>query len=101
MSNLCPVCKQHKETREHYSYDCAATQQLIEQLKDVFEEFKEEREKWMRPQRDEWNLNEECEIGTTMVVLIAKARWVHHKERCKLVFHQRKTLNHTLCHEER
>jgi hypothetical protein len=96
ISNLCPACKLHKETREHYSFDCPTIQTLIPALEAVFDEFKEEHEKWIAPRDNEWNLNEKCTMSTTMMILIAKARWLHHKERCKMAFKQRKTINNDI-----
>jgi hypothetical protein len=40
---------------------------------------------------DEWNLNTDVEASTAVV--IAKARWIYHCERCKLKNNQRKTLD--------
>ncbi len=53
-------------------------------MKEVYEEAREEKEEpWVRPDRASWNLEIDRELSETMIIMIAKARWAFHKERCK------------------
>jgi hypothetical protein len=84
MGSECPICKREVETKEHYNYDCKVMQKFITLLEEVYEEERGEKEKgWSRPSREVWNLSKKREISKTMISLIAKARWVYHKERGK------------------
>ena len=50
-------------------------------------------EQWTRPTREEWKLDCETEISREKMILIAKARWIYHKQRCRLDYGQRKRPN--------
>ena len=84
VSSTCPACRAEVETKSHYNYDCKVVQKFITLLEKVYEEAREEKEEaWVRPDRASWNLEIDRELSETMIILIAKARWAFHKERCK------------------
>ena len=88
----CPLCKHHKETRDHYSYECSVSttfRQNIAKTVDKTDFIKQE-----------WNLEKESATEHTTII-IAKARWALHCERCnidhnrKKIFHQKIVLKRT------
>ena len=50
-------------------------------------------EQWTRPTREEWRLDSEMKMSREKMILIAKARWIYHKQRCRLDYGQRKRPN--------
>jgi hypothetical protein len=103
VSDRCPACKTEKEDRKHYDYDCTSMQTLIDRLQDKLDET---------ITRQDWNLQTPTsppshppliphpqppqptpQLADRKAIVIAKARWVHHKERCKLANNGRKVMN--------
>jgi hypothetical protein len=50
------------------------------------------REKWTKPTRDEWNLQAE-KMGQEKMIIIGKARWIWHRERCNVDVRKRKRID--------
>ena len=85
VASTCPVCKEEEEDRAHYEYGCKAMEELRERVA--------RRAGRQNPQitKEEWMLEEEVEEKTR--VLIAKARWIYHCERCKIDLGKRRRMN--------
>ena len=69
-------------------------------LESVYEEERGGKEReWSRPNRVVWNLEieensqEDRDISETMMIMIAKARWIYHKERCRRDHRQAKKMD--------
>jgi len=87
VSNRCPICKVHKETKQHYNNECSKIIEYRHRIAEIIE-HKEITDK-------EWNL----EISTKNIysdIYIAKARWVFHCERCNVDHRRRKRVNITI-----
>ena len=106
VSDRCPVCKTEKEDRRHYDYDCKSMQVLIDRIQERLGES---------ITRSEWNLQppqlspppspspspspplqplpQPTMMTEMKAIMIAKARWIHHKERCKLANNGRRRMN--------
>jgi hypothetical protein len=92
--NECSVCRNEVETWEHMEYDCDGMKHWMKRLKNVHANYTEKKEgEWKIPTREEWRLNAELEMKEGTMIVIAIARWVYHKERCKLVHRQRRRLD--------
>ena len=76
-------------------YDCTGVQQWLEKLEGVYEKHTRGREveRWVKPTRKEWRLEEGEEMTEDKMVVIAIARWLYHKERSALVHRQRRRLD--------
>ena len=60
-------------------------------MKEMIEGVKEKAE--MKDiSRDQWDL-EATDMTTKAMIVIAKARWIHHKERCQIDMGKRKRMN--------
>ena len=78
-----------------------AMEQLLDGLEDVYNAFVtqlneitgKKYELWTRPTREEWRLDSDMKMSREKMILIAKARWVYHKQRCRLDYGQRKRPN--------
>ena len=94
-ANQCSVCKGPKEDWGHMEYDCDGVQKWIDRLGDVYAVYTRGRDapRWTRPDRDEWRLEEDKEMGEDKMLVIAIARWLYHKERSALVHRQRRRLD--------
>lgn len=81
VSPVCPVCK---ETWRHYERDCKALQEFKgrvgEEMKDWFWLGRDRQRKITE---EEWRLEEEG-MGEREAMIIAKARWIYHCERCMI-----------------
>ena len=85
IASTCPVCKTEKEDASHYNNDCSLIQ--------VFRKRVAKRgRRGGDITKEEWNLEAEG-MEENMMVLIAKARWVYHCERCKMDRKKRRRLN--------
>ena len=82
VSSLCPLCHQQEESRLHYEYDCPTLSRFRQQTAHLLgkEDFI----------YDEWIL--ETTQGTEATLLIAKARWAFHCERCNIDQNRRNRL---------
>jgi hypothetical protein len=85
VDSKCPVCKLEEEDREHYEYGCKVMEGLRERVA-----RKAGRES-SQISKEEWMLETEVEVG--LRVLIAKARWIYHCERCKIDIGKRRRMN--------
>ena len=85
VKNTCPVCKEAVEDEAHYNNDCSAIQDFMEQVA--------KSTRGSGPiSREEWSL-EKKEMEEKQMILIAKARWVYHCERCKIDRRRRKRVD--------
>ena len=94
-TNRCPMCKTDKETWSHMEYECKALQTFMKELEYVYDEYMKDREKceqWTKPTVDEWRL-EEKKMNSDKMYVIAKARWIYHGERCKMMKKGRKRVD--------
>ena len=96
VSDKCPVCKQIKEDRRHYNFECDSIQRLIDKVEAVYTDRQRQRQngnvEWRRPTEAAWNLQEE-NMNEEMMIVIAKVRWIWHLERCKVELKKRRRLN--------
>ena len=96
VSNTCPACEKCKEDRRHYNFECESIQRLIDETEAVYTDWTEKRqtesEKWRRPTEDDWNLQAE-NMNTEMMIVIAKARWIWHLERCQVELKKKRRMN--------
>lgn len=94
-AEVCSVCKGPKENWDHMEYECTGVQTWIESLERVYKTFTRGREveKWTKPDREEWRLEEGKEMTEDKMIVIAVARWFYHIERCALVYRQRRRLD--------
>ena len=72
---MCPICKTTEETRDHYNYDYKQLAIFRKKIANLIEE-----EDFTKEQ---WTLNDKSNQNTTNI-LIAKARWIYHCERCNV-----------------
>lgn len=92
----CPVCKEKAETWEHMEYECEVLQEYQEAIRTVYEEYVIKHktfmraEKWRKPTIAEWRLEPDQKMSTERMVVIAKARWVFHRERARCDYRQRR-----------
>ena len=94
-SNKCPLCKTQIETWSHYEFDCKEVQRYAGRLKEIYEEYVADSKtpkQWTPPTRDDWKLST-VNMGLSRALVIAKARWMLHGERCKLNHRERKTFD--------
>ena len=80
----CPLCKTEIETREHHNNKC---EKLIEFRQKIAQ--KVDRQDFTE---SEWNLQTDTNNKLTSII-IAKARWALHCERCNIDHKRRKRLN--------
>jgi hypothetical protein len=94
-AEVCSVCKGPKEDWDHMEYECTGVQKWLEMLEEVYDKYTRGREveKWVKPTRKEWRLEEGEEMTEDKMVVIAIARWLYHKERSALVHRQRRRLD--------
>ena len=83
----CPVCNNSEETREHYEYDCPQLTNFRKKLARTIGSTDFTREEWTLKQ-------ERVKISTN--ILIAKARWVFHCERCNVDHNRKKRINQSV-----
>ena len=81
----CPICNNPEETRDHYNYDCPSISTFRQNI--ALSIGKTELA------RNECNLKEQ-DANTSVNMLIAKARWVFHCERCNVDHNRNKRINH-------
>ena len=84
VSATCPVCKEEEETWDHYDYECSGVRRMNEKVaawigRDPFS-------------KEEWRL-EKQKMERQEILIIAKARWIYHCERCKMDMGRRRKLN--------
>ena len=86
------MCKTQTEDRKHYEYECEIQASYIDKLETVYDEDWENNEtetqenkegEGKTPTKEEWNL-EKKDMETRQMILIAKARWIWHCERCMI-----------------
>ena len=80
----CRVCGKEDEDWTHYDYECQKMKEFREQVR-VKAGLKE-------ISREQWSLEARNMTAKTMTI-IAKARWIHHKERCQKDMGKRKRMN--------
>jgi hypothetical protein len=94
VSALCPVCKKEPETKRHYDFECEGLQCFIGQLGEIYEQCKTEKEQAWKPlSKDMWCLSVDSVMSETLEMLVAKARWLYHKERCNIMHKSRRMLD--------
>ena len=94
-SDRCPVCKVEKEYWKHYAFDCPGLKAFLAKLGTQATEWYSDidaKEKWEPPTRDEWDLVDKAMSQNKMIV-IAKARWIYHSQRCMMDLKKKKTLD--------
>ena len=94
-SDRCPVCKVEKDYWRHYAYDCHGVQTFLAKLETVATKWYEDlgsKETWKKPNREEWDLEADSMSRDKMIV-IAKARWIYHCQRCLIDLKKKKTLD--------
>ena len=84
VSATCPVCKEEEETWDHYDYECSGVRRMNEKVaawigRDPFS-------------KEEWRL-EKQKMERQEILIITKARWIYHCERCKMDMGRRRKLN--------
>ena len=77
VSAMCPVCGEDEEDVTHYDYECPKVNEIIQGVKD--------KTGMTEMSREHWALEAKGMAINTMTV-IAKARWIYHKERCRLTW---------------
>ena len=80
----CPVCGEEEEDMKHYMYDCPKVQELIERVKSKAGMTSINREQWALEAKN---------MTHRAMTTIAKARWIHHQERCQICMGKRKRMN--------
>ena len=82
-----PLYNNTEETREHYNYDCPQLTKYRKNIAAIIgkEDFS----------RDEWTLKVE-NIQLREIILVAKSRWILHRERCNIDHRKNKRLNHQI-----
>ena len=80
----CPVCREGDEDLKHYEYECPKVKEFIEEVKS--------RTAMSAISREQWKL-EAKEMTKEGMTAIAKARWIHHKERCMVALGKKKQVN--------
>ena len=83
----CPVCGEQKEDWAHYDYACEKEQEMVGKVAMKMNRKELSREQWGL---DTTDLKEE------EMVVVAKARWIYHKERCKMDMGMKKRMNVTV-----
>jgi hypothetical protein len=74
--------------KKHYDFECEGLQSFVVQLREIYEQCKTEKEQAWKPlSKDMWCLSE------TLETLVAKARWLYHKERCNIIHKRRRALD--------
>ena len=70
---------------------------MIERLEAVHTEFVQqleiEQSSFVRPTQEQWRLEEKCMMTEEMMIIVAKARWIYHRQRCRLDHKQARRLN--------
>jgi hypothetical protein len=94
-ASQCSVCKGPKEDWAHMEYECDGIQKWIKQLGALYEKFTRGKDvqRWKKPDRAEWRLEEGKDMEEDKMIVIAIARWLYHKERSALVHRQRRRLD--------
>ena len=85
VSSKCPVCKNVEETWEHYDFEC-------EGVKEMNERAAASVGRAQAFSKAAWRLEEEG-MEEREKLMIAKARWVYHCERCKMDMGKQRRLN--------
>ena len=80
----CPICNNPEETIEHFEYDCPQLTNFRKKLARTIGSTDFTREEWTLKQ-------ERGKISTN--ILIAKAHWVLHCERCNVDHNRNKRIN--------
>jgi hypothetical protein len=88
VKSTCPVCKEEEEDWEHYDYECKWMQEMNKKVP-----ARVERDQPFS--KEEWRLEEE-KMSEIEMLMVAKARWIYHCERCKIDMKQRKRIDITL-----
>ena len=94
-SNRCPICRREKEDWKHYSYDCDGMKKFLIALETVATKWCTDlatKEKWSKPTREEWDL-EDNSMSQAKMIVIAKSRWIYHYQRCLIDLKKKKTLD--------
>jgi hypothetical protein len=90
----CNVCRDEIETWDHMEYDCDGVKKWMERLRGVYENYTDMKNgDWTVPTRDEWRLKEKVKMKDDVMMVIALARWMYHKERSSLVHRQRRRMD--------
>ena len=84
VKSTCPMCEE-EEDRGHYEYGCKVVTQLRGKI------VRRAGRQNAQISKEEWAL--ETDVEETLKVLIAKARWVYHCERCNIDHGKRKRMN--------
>ena len=88
VKSTCPVCKEEEEDWEHYDYECKWMQEMNKKVA-----ARVERDQPFS--KEEWRLEEE-KMSEKEMLMVAKARWIYHCERCKIDMKQRKRIDITV-----
>ena len=88
VASICPACKKEEEDWEHYEYGCEVGAQLREKVA--------KRAGRLSPELSRAERTLETSMEMTLKVMIAKARWIFHCERCKIDNGKRKRMNLTV-----
>mmetsp|Transcript_45019 Transcript_45019/g.54109 ORF Transcript_45019/g.54109 Transcript_45019/m.54109 type:complete len:196 (+) Transcript_45019:1-588(+) len=80
----CPVCKTAVETKEHYNYECPQLATFRQNIATLAQSKDFTRDTWML---------QSTTTDPKTTILIAKARWVFHCERCNIDHHSSKRLH--------
>jgi hypothetical protein len=101
MMNTCPVCRGGIETWTHYEYDCDGVRTWLKRLQEVQREFEDGEleqdaadRQWTVPTVQEWRLEEDTEMSNSRRLVVAKARWLYHRERTALNCRRRRQLDY-------
>ena len=86
VDSVCPACGEEEEDREHYEFGCRKGVELRQALA-----RKANRESISR---EEWQLKKEI-MSDELSIMIAKARWLLHKDRCSIDNKQKRKMNIT------
>ena len=77
---------------------CEVLKKYQEEIKTVYEEYVIRQntflraEKWRTPTVEEWRLEMDQKMTPERMVVIAKARWIFHRERARCDYRQRRQL---------
>ena len=85
VSPMCPVCREEREDVDHYNYGCRYIQEFMDRVAKKWGGGKE-------ISKEEWCMEKEG-MEEERKVVIAKARWIYHCERCKMDKRRRKRMN--------
>ena len=86
VSPMCPMCEKEIENRKHYNFECEVIQEWKKQVEMIWNENKDEKENITE---EEWGLIKEGNEKKKNE-LIAKARYVYHETRNKVMTNKRK-----------